>query len=804
MPLGIDIGEIVITATPEGTTQYRNAIRRVDDDGGADEPFTIQTDSGTYVIGDAATDSGGNGSEPVGRLVGESSEQTYQVTSAAIEALLADTIESDSEDGLVPDSDGAVGYVDRGFEGDSVPAILSELGFDVERLDPGMAICYDVFEATPSGIGVAIGDGRAFATLAVAGVPVATAQVDYRDTWYDIGTAADAVEATQNGEGSPDGSDEGHSDSSEGRQADSEGPRADWREIQYESLLSDLFIDLAGRAPALGQPVAIALGGERAPSGMDEQIASVATAELGVEVESVTVAESPAGSLARGALYAVDGTGEGSTTIPAFAADAGYTPTLADVDAATAAFDEGRDRPTAKANRTADGTDPDELASAGVVSVDQDERHRARLATAHERLVGHLEAESEQLETVRGEVESATADIKRELDQLDEETAAADVVADMESSVGSLERTIDEMETDIAEIRGVLSGLDDDASFDAPEMSTDALGSMAVDTLQNDIDDVESNLSSRVDQLWSVFDDLNDELVDVRADLADLADVESGLESTRDAVEDLDRETDDLRRSIQGLDESLDDLEAETATTSDVESVSRDLNSVAGELESLRRDFTTAEWADPETVDSIGRDLDALRDTVLNQGKRLEGIERSTSDLDDRIERAFQDTAKAEALASVQTEVSRIRQSASSAHEMAETAESTSQAVDNTVAEIENDIEQFRSMIDSIAGSSATRSEMEEAIQDLEVRIEGFEATVNDDLADFEERMMERGVATKVMVQAMAGGLIFAGALSAFLVYSHQAIDEPGLAAAFFVLVAGPALFVLYQLESEP
>ena len=257
---GIDIRETaVVVATPDGTARHRNAIRRLDEDDGGASALVITTDSGRFAVGNAAGATGGD-EEPAEVLFGGDWESA--VYAEATEALLAETGGGPSVGA------GVLGYVDCD------PGVRGQLSgprgaFDAVPVDPGMAVCYDVFGVQPDGIGVALGDGVAFATLAVAGTPVATATLGYRDRWYDVTDAADV-----------------------GR----EGLRAEWARIRYEALLGDLASDLAATAPALDGPVALALGGAAAPTGPSATRSSSPTTRALSSVSSVVAAAPPSAS----------------------------------------------------------------------------------------------------------------------------------------------------------------------------------------------------------------------------------------------------------------------------------------------------------------------------------------------------------------------------------------------------------------------------------------------------------------------------------------------------------------------------
>jgi septal ring factor EnvC (AmiA/AmiB activator) len=754
---GIDIRETaVVVATPDGTARHRNAIRRLDGDDGGVSALVFTTDSGRFAVGNAAEATGGD-EDPAGVLFGGDWESA--VYAEATETLLAETGGGPSVGA------GVLGYVDYD------PGVRGQLSgprgaFDAVPVDPGMAVCYDVFGVQPDGIGVALGDGVALATLAVAGTPVATATLGYRDRWYDVTDAADV-----------------------GR----EGLRAEWARIRYEALLGDLASDLAATAPALDGPVALALGGAAAPTGLTEESARVVGDELRVALGPVTVAEAPDAAPARGALIAAENAGDRPGPVPAFAATGAYVPDLADTGAAADALGATTNRRVATAGPEPARTRSAEsgrgaantTVTAGTQAVAAEDTRHARIASALGRLVERIDAErtTEELGALRGEMEDAVDDLAADLEKLDAATASEAAVADLEAAVREVEANLDELETDVAEVQAVLAGLDAEASLDAPDVS-DAVGSVAVDALENDIDAVEEDLSARIGGLWDEIDRVNDQLVDVSASVGELPDLEGDIESTKASVEELREETTEIRQSVADLRESVDSVRENAATAGDVDSVANDLAAVRRDLDRLESAFDEVDRTDPGRVDDLERDLDALRETVVDHARRLDGVERTASDLDDRIESAFRDTLKADALSSLQAEVSRIRTSASDAQEDASAAVKTATGHAESIDSLEEDVDQLRQMVDSIAGSSATRSEMDDSLADLEDRIGALEAT----------RGGTGSLMGGKMLQVLAVGLGSAGLLAAALAFQ---LEQVPFALGFFVFVVWPAAWLL-------
>lgn len=792
MPAGIDIGdESIFVALPDRTVRQRNAVCRLEAATDADtSPGLIQVGEDRYAVGDAVEEYSGTGE--ILTVLEAASELPREVRARAVETLLS--VPTGESEGAGEESEGAddtgLGYVDRGRPGDETASLFAET-FDVRPVDPAVAVCYDAFETAPTGIGICIDGGRAFATLVAGGIPVATATHRYRDRWYDV---------------------------TDGRELDGDGPRADWLEVRYGTLLAELALELAPRAPAFGEPLRVAFGGDHAPDRAAERLAVAFGEELGVDVGSVTVAETPAEAPVRGALVAAqseDWDGE-SAPIPGFAADVGYAPGRADVEVAAEVFEDAVERPRASAGtartagtaasrateRTTGGQNADRDGSTGAVATrSRFDAHSARLADAHDRLVATVDAgDGGQFDELRDEIQSAIAAVEDELEQLDDGAARAEALADLREEVADLEGELADVDEDVREARAVLAGLDDDHAIDVEDVPGRAFDSMALGTLQHDIDAVEEELSNRIEQLWSELDDVNDELVDVTATLRDLPALESRLESTSDSVATLNDETATLRQSLADLREEVDEVEDGMAGTGEVEAVEATLDRVTGELDELRSQLAEVEQAEPEVLDDVERELDVLRDTVGSQEERLSGVERTTSDLDTRISRAFQDTAKAEALASVQTEVSRIESDVSSAQQSATGAARTAETLETRVETIREELDRMQTMSDSLAESSVTRSELEESVAEMNDRLEQFETTLEASVDERLDELSKQGAATPLMLRVMAATLGAAGALGAVLAF---AVDQTVLGVVFALLVIGPAAWLSYSVETS-
>jgi len=777
VPTGIDIGDdAIVVATPEGVTRHRNAVRPLAGTAeGGESGQTVQTEHGVYAVGnavDAYTDDG-----PITRLFGGAEELPLEVRAIATAAVLS--VPEDGSDREQPLEGSRVGYVERGHERErELVAVLAELGCDSVAIDPAVAVCYDAFGAEPSGLGVALDDGRAYATLLAGGVPVASTTLAYADRWYDVGDDVGAV--------------------------DEDGPGADWLATRYETLLGDLVSEVAADAPAFADPIDVALGGASAPAGVEARLEELLTAELRGEVGSVTVADAPAEAPARGALAGVSLDSEdarSSVPVPGFAADVGYVGGLSDLDTATARLDAGAHRPRARAGAANDAATASlSVTHGGAVGDDRAtesarlETHSARLAAAHDRLVATVEAiASDERDQLRDDIQSEVAAVEDELEQLSESAARGDALAEVQDAVAELDARLETVDEDSRQARAVLAGLDDGHELDLEEVPGRELDAMALSTLQYDIDEVESELAGRLDGLWDELDDVNAELVDIAATLRDLPALESKLESTSGAVTSVREETNALRSSLTDLRETLDGVEDEMATAEAVQAVEASLARTASDVDGLSEQLSELEQAEPEELDDLKRAFDGLNDSLERQEQRLSGVERTTSDLDSRLRQAFRDTAKSEALASVQTEVSRVEQDASAAQESATSATQTAERLEQTVDTFDQEIEQIQTMIDRLAETSTTRSELEESVGDLESRLESHEATVAERLDDVGE-----GALDQLMVRVLAGTLGVAGALGAVLAVS---VGQPLLGVAFALFVIGPAVWLSYTAE---
>jgi predicted nucleic acid-binding Zn-ribbon protein len=846
MPTGIDVGaRTICVATPEGTRRYSNEIRRANDDADADEAdelITVETDDGVSVVASAGTavDTGadgdgttGDGSDSLGRLFGGVSEAPPGVRGEIAAAFLAAAVDDvDEGDGASDDAEDALRYVADAAGSDPLAAAAADMAVDAAAVDPGMAVCYDVFDAPATGLGVAVTGGRAVATLAAAGVPVATATVPVDGDWYDLGGA--------NG---------------------GDGLASDWRARQAEALFADLGAALARTAPAMGAEIAVAIGGEAAPGGETDRLAAALGAELPFDVGSATVADDPDLSLARGALVAADADDGIEPPLPAFAVDVPFVGALADFRAATDALGAGAAL-SATAGDDADfGPDGSGGAAVGTAAAvgstngvgEDGERDlqgavaqtRADLAALDRRgamtargvsdLVERLEgagtggADGAAVEALRADVEAledrlseggldalegdlgaelddlraAVDALEADLDRLDEETATAAAVAELEASVESLDEAVAAVEDDTEKIRAALAGLDDDSDIEAPELSGEAVDALRADALQDEIDALRAAIDDRTGDVWEEVDDLDDRLVDVEATAGDVPDLESTVESTRNAVADLEDETAAIRESVDELRSSLADVTADTPSAADVGAVETDLERVRGDLDDLRTAFEGTERVDPATVEEIQTDLDGLRGTLISRADRLESIEGTTENLRERIETVYQNSAKSEALASVETEVARVRKTAAGAMERTNEMTETVSDLDQTVADHDEQLGMLSTNVDNLAGSAVTRPEMESDIRRIEERLDDLESDLRTEMeglrsmADQEadvEPVEEGG--NELVLTLQTAAFFFLGVLGALVALAATGPDGNGffLAAGFVVFVIMPAV----------
>lgn len=736
---GIDIGtETVVVATPGGTARYRNAVRAVDDadETGGSTP-TVQTERGVYAVGGSAVPESAEDTVPPGedvtRLFGETGD--HSPAGAALETLFGAT------DNRPPDErplgDNLYGYVDRGSTGE-LSRLSTDRPFDLVPVDPGMAVCYDALDRPPEGVGVALESGQAFATLALGGVPVATATVPYRDRWYDV---TDAVPDVAGG-----------------------GVRASWSREQYRALLTDVAAALVERGPVLSGPVAVALGGEAAPTGLSTGDLRGVEDALGVPVESLTVAGSPARAPARGAMVAADPEGQ-SGAVPAFAATDAYAPDFVDVEAATDSFGTALAADTAARNRGETAIPP------------QEERLGLALGAVVDSFAGGTGGLRGELEETRAAVE----EVESALSELEAATPSRETVDTLAATVEESGERLDTLAADISELQAVVTGLESE-SVEGAELE-EAFESVSVDAVQEDIDTVETALSGRIEALWEEVDGLNSRLVDLTARLDGLAELESELESTGAEMEALSGRVEELGRSLDGVRERVESAEDQMATAEEMESLRAELERVDSRVDAVRKRLREADWVEPAQLDSQGRELDTLRETVTGHARRLETVEQSTSDLEDQIERTFRNTAKAEALSSLQTEVSRLQQERTAGPD-AETIE----AFESRLDEFAGRLDRLQTTVDSIADSAVRQSTLDETRESLEGRVTELEreAAADDETNRREDRFLRPQ-------ELLAVALVSAAALGAVLALEFE---RPGVALGFLVLVAGPAALV--------
>ncbi len=730
MPLGIDVGrQTVHVATSQGTSRHDNVIRRAsagEGDGSLARAITVETDDGVYLVG--AHDATDGDDEPVGRLFGDRSQVPAAVRGDAVRAFLAAA--GDGETG------GSLRYVAREGDADPLRAVATGLDHDVADLDAGMAVIYDLMDAPATGLGIAVKSDQAVATLAAAGVPVATANIDIDGDWFDF-----------------DGDASGTAD----------GPMGDWIARQYETLFGDLATALATSAPALNGPVHAAVGGEAAPAGNTGRLADALKSALPVGVGSVTVADDPDASLARGALVAAEADDESEAPLPTFATPVSFVSDLADVRAAADAFGAGA-RQAVHAGSSSVGTDGNleqavARTRAELATLDRRGAMTARgLSDLADRMDGHgagdvdslradleslasrlpddaaLESLERDLSDELGALRETVEAIETRLESLDETTASADAVADLEASLNSLDGAVADLEHDAETIRAVIAGLDADADIDAPDVSSEGVDALRAETLQDEIEAVEAALTERIEGIWSKLDELDDSIVDLRATAGAVPDLESTVASTRDSIADLEDEIGGLRETVDSLWADLESVEEETPSVTDLQAVESDLDRVADDVESLREEIDAADWVDTATVDRFDSDLDALRQTLISRAERLETLEDTTEDLGERIETVYQNSAKSEALSSLETETARVRQTAAEAMDRTSEVTETVGDLGETVDAHDEQLGMLSTNVDNLAGSSVTRPEMEAAIDRVEDRLDEVESDVRSEL----------------------------------------------------------------------
>lgn len=730
MPLGIDVGTRTIhVATSQGASRYDNVIRRAGA-GERDEPVegAIRVESGDEVYVVATHDETDRDDEDVGRLFGDRSQTLGGLRGDAVEAFLAAAGDEEAA--------GNLRYVAREGDADPLAAVATGLGHDVADLNAGMAVIYDVMDAPATGLGIAVTSDQAVATLAAAGVPVATASIDIDGDWFDV---AEDASGTLN------------------------GPTGDWIARQYETLFGDLAAALATSSPALDDPVPAAVGGEAAPADNTGGLADALTSALPMRVGSVTVADDPDASLARGALIAAEADDGSETPLPTFVTPVSFVGTLADVRAASDAFGAGARR-AVQAESSAGATDGDleqvvartradlatldrrgamtaqglsdladrmESGSAGDL-----ESLRADFETLESRLPDDaaLESLERDLSDELGALRETVEAIEARLESLDEAAASADAVADLEARLDSLDEVVTDLEDDAEKIRAAIAGLDADADIDAPDVSSEGIDTLRADALQDELEDVETDLTERIEGIWSELDELDDRIVDLKATAGAVPDLESTVASTRDSVADLEDEIESLRKTVDSLRADLESVGEETPSVNDLRAVESDLDGLADDVESLQEEIDAADWVDPASVDRIESDLDALRQTLISRADRLETLEDTTENLSERIETIYQNSAKSEALSSLETETARVRQTAAEAMERTNEVTETVGQLGETVDAHDEQLGMLSTNVDNLAGSSVTRPEMEAAIDRVEDRLDEMESDIRSEL----------------------------------------------------------------------
>jgi len=692
VPGGVDVSpDSVVVATSSGTTCHRNAICKLEKAQTRwGTELTVGTDSGRYAVGNEIDEAAMQDAQP---LFGGPRDRAWlsRVAGPALGQLL-----SASTDGQFGGA--LVGYVDRETE---VSNDLAHAAIELEAtfvpVDPGMAVCYDAFEVPWNCLGILRDTDRVFATLAIGGVPVATAQIDVQD---ETGTGEPGTDR----EDSPDG----------------------W----IETLLSEIATELPADVPMIDEPLRVATGGtavpetesDRAPRivAESERVAEAVWETLGMDVGTTRVRKKPAHAPARGALIAAEHADDWMGSVPSVAATDKYAIGLADTSRAVAAVAEQSDR-----------------------------------------------GEKEHVPTIREGVTATVAGIEADLDKLDAE--------------------IEEMRSTLADVE---EDTDPGANGDEPEVPRHR----ALETFHSDIDAVEEQFSNRIRALWEAVDEINERLVDISSQVEELPIIEGDIESTQDIVDDLADEIVEIHHSMEDLRETVNTVDDATATSDALATVREDLDGVATDLEQLRSEFEDTDRVSPEQLETVEGDIDALRTTVLDHARRMEGVERTASDLEDRIEHVFRDTAKAEALASLQEEVRRIRQTANRATETASATRSDVEEIAETVTDLQSELEQTHQMVDSVAGSSATRSELEEAIGNVEDTL----AELEDNQQALEDRIDDKNIPSPVLFPLVVTCFTALALLAGFLAFE---LGQSTLGRGFAVLVAGGIAFLWLSLS---
>ncbi|MEF8775101.1 MAG: hypothetical protein V5A43_01195 [Haloarculaceae archaeon] len=830
MPTGIDVGsQTVRVATPAGTTEYRNAIQRVDDaddaPGSADD-VVVERDGGAYVVGPVEVEQVGETAGPLFPRSGGNDRGDPAVRHEVLEAFLS-AVRDESAGGSLRVVSWQAGAKDP------LNAVGADLAGQAAALDPGIAVSYDALASPVTGIGIAIDEAMAVATFAVAGLPVATARVAVDDAWFDIA-------------GGGDGGNGGD------RTA---GPGAAWRTRQYEGLIADLADELARTVPTMAEAVPVVVGGAAAPEdGLDVVRAALAS-PLPFEIAEITVSDGPASAVARGALVAAeaDGGPPAEPPLPPFGVDVPFVGVLADVSATTAALGEGGRGPDSLARWTGSGAaapgttaadrathapsagedaarpsgngeEPVEVLVRRVsrtrADVDTLERRGAMTARGLSDVVSQLDAggaAGADVEALRADLDAIEARlpgeetldsledgldaelealqesvdaIQSDLERLDQEAASTERVADLEASLDALESSLGAVEDDTDRLRAVLAGLETDSDIEAPDLAPDEVEGLQAEALQDEIAALETRLEDRVEDLWDELDGVDDRLTELSAAAEDIPDLESTVTTVRNTVDDLESQTSDLAESVEALQADVDSMTDDSASAAELDALAQDVEHLRSALTSVRETFEGIDRVDPATVAGIEDDLDALRQTLITRAERLEDVEQTAATLSERIETIYENSAKSEALASVETEIARIRQTAADAMERTNDMTETVSELGTSVDDHAEQLGMLSTNVDNLAANSVTRPEMDAAIEDVDDRLRTLESELRsevDDLSDLIEEArhsegpgpaLEGNLQLVVTLQAVA--LVAVGLLGAFLAFD-----------AGFVLVAG-------------
>jgi predicted nucleic acid-binding Zn-ribbon protein len=166
--------------------------------------------------------------------------------------------------------------------------------------------------------------------------------------------------------------------------------------------------------------------------------------------------------------------------------------------------------------------------------------------------------------------------------------------------------------------------------------------------------------------------------------------------------------------------------------------------------------------------------------------------------LRERIETVYQNSAKSEALASVETEVARVRETAANAMERTNEMTETVSGLDETVSAHDEQLGMLSTNVDNLAGSAVTRPEMESDIRNVEERFEELESDLRTEMdalrgmaeQDADVEPVEAG-GNELVVTLQTVAFVFLGILGAGLSFLSE---FPLVGGAFLVFAIMPAV----------